>query len=132
MLSRLLLIVSALFLCFLLNSCAGVGLATNFPSPDDVFVTTGDGDIQKPYTPIGQLIYSRTGFRIPIILFGFIPIDDVDPDYELRTAIFNKVKKMGGDGLINMQIAWEPASSGFLGFFAWGGRVFVTGTVIKR
>jgi len=117
----------------MLNSCAGIGLATNFPSPDDIFVTTGDGDIQKPYTPIGQIIYTRTGFRLSFLpLFGLIPIDDVDPDYELRTAIFKKVKSMGGDGLINMQISWEPAHGGILGFGASGGTVFITGTVIKR
>ena len=105
---------------------------TSFPAPDDVFITSGDGDIQKPYTPVGQLIYFKSGYRIPFFLLGLIPIDDVDPDTELKTEVFTKIREMGGDGLINMSISWEPPKSGILGFGASGGMITVYGTVIKR
>jgi len=105
---------------------------TSFPAPDDVFITSGDGDIQKPYTPVGQLIFMKTGWRIPLPLLGLIPIDDVDPDTELKTEVFTKIREMGGDALINMSIQWEPPTSGFLGIGASGGMITVYGTVIKR
>lgn len=130
---KILIIFSFFAFLILINGCGAIGISTNFPSPDDVFITTGDGDIQKPYTPIGQLIYVHQGYRINFLpLFGLIPVDDVDVDYELKTAIFKKVRSMGGDALINMKINWEPPSNGFLGLLANGGYLFVTGTVIKR
>lgn len=106
--------------------------ALRFPSSNDMFVTTGDGDIQKPYTPVGQLIYSRAGMRIPLPLLGMLPLDDVDPDVELRAGILAKVKEMGGDGVINLSTAWTPPSNGWLGLGASGGRITIYGTVIKR
>ncbi len=106
--------------------------ATTFPSPDELFVTTGDGDIQKPYTPVGQLIYMRQGFRIPLPLLGMIPIADVDPDTELRRAIYQEVRRMGGDAVINLKIDWMPPNDGILGLFATGGHITVYGTVINR
>lgn len=105
---------------------------TTFPAPDDVFITSGDGDIQKPYTPVGQLIYMKTGWRIPLPLLGLIPIDDVDPDTELKTEVFTKIREMGGDALINMLIHWQPPTNGILGLGASGGMITVYGTVIKR
>ena len=127
---NLLLIV---FVTLFISSCSVQYFSkTSFPAPDDVFITSGDGDIQKPYTPVGQLIYFKTGFRIPFFLLGLIPIADVDPDKELKTEVFTKIREMGGDALINMSISWQPPKSGFLGFGASGGMITVYGTVIKR
>jgi hypothetical protein len=97
-----------------------------------MFVTTGDGDIQKPYTPIGQLIYGRTGWRIPLPILGLIPVADVDPAVELRDGILAEVKRMGGDGVINLKLDWTPARGGLLGLGATGGNIVIYGTVIKR
>jgi hypothetical protein len=125
--------VTLLIASFLLLSCGSLYNETaTFPPANEIFMTSGDGDIQKPYTPIGQLIYSKVGWRIGVPLLGLIPIADVDPEKELRTAVINEIKKMGGDGLINMAITFEAAKPGLLGFQASGGKIFVTGTIIKR
>jgi len=117
---------------FLLTSCATFKSQTIFPRAEDLFITSGDGDITKPYTPIGQFIFLKTGFRIPLPLFGLIPIKDVDPDEILKTEVYSAIRSMGGNGLINMKIDWRPAKSGFLGLLANGGSVTIYGTVIKR
>lgn len=125
-------ILFILILPALLGSCTKFTSTATFPAADEVFITTGDGDIQKPYTPVGQLIYFHQGFRIPFLLLGYIPIADIDPDMELKTEIYRRVREMGGDALINMAISFNPPKSGFLGFFATGGSITVYGTVIKR
>ena len=116
----------------MLFGCAAIKEKVTFPAADDVYMTTGDGDIQKPYTPIGQLFYWDQGYRMPLPLIGLIPFKDVDPDVALKQDIAKEVKKMGGDGVINLSIDWTPAKNGFLGFMAQGGSVAVYGTVIKR
>ncbi len=103
-----------------------------FPSPDEMFITSGDGNIQKPYTPVGEIIHYKTGFRLPAPLLGMVPLADVDPDQEIRTTVLSKVREMGGDALINMRVNWTPPSNGFLGIGAKGGFIVVTGTAIKR
>jgi hypothetical protein len=114
-----------------LSGCVYKSVST-FPEANQLFITSGDGDIQKPYTPIGQLIYRRDGYRIPLPILGMLPIDDVDPDLLLRTEVFTEVRARGGDGLINMRMDWQPAKPGFLGLFASGGSLIITGTIIKR
>ncbi len=122
-----------LLLTFMLSSCGSVyNEVATFPPADEIFMTSGDGDIQKPYTPIGQLIYSKIGWRIPAPLLGLIPIADVDPEEELRETVIEEIKNKGGDGIINMRIVFESPKSGILGLFAKGGSVYVTGTIIKR
>lgn len=116
----------------LLTGCAAVKEKVTFPAADDVFMTTGDGDIQKPYTPVGQLLYYDQGYRIPAPIIGLIPFKTVDPDVVLKQEIYKEVKKMGGDAVINISIDWMPAKDGFLGFGANGGYIIVYGTVIKR
>lgn len=105
---------------------------TIFPPADQLFITSGDGDIAKPYTPIGQFLYIKAGYRIPIFLLGFIDTWDVDPDEVLKSEVYSKIREMGGDGLINMSISWEPPKTGFFGFGAKGGHIYITGTVINR
>lgn len=118
---------------FLLSGCAATVSKTHFPAASDLFITTGDGDIQKPYTPVGQLFYFRTGFRLAFLpLFGLIQFNDVDPDVELKKAIYKEVRRMGGDGVINLRISWKPPTDGFLGIGAYGGHIAIYGTVIKR
>jgi len=117
-------------------ACSGCGIKymekVKFPSPDDLFITTGDGDIQKPYTPVGQMILVEKGWRIPLPLFGLIPVDDVYPDSVLKEKVYDEVTRMGGDGVINLRISWTPPKNGFLGMFAEGGSLAMYGTVIKR
>lgn len=126
----ILLISGVIVITLFLSSCAPIVSTAHFPSPDEIFITSGDGDIQKPYTPVGELIYMNSGFRVPIPILCMIPIKDVDPDMELREGVYNQVRNMGGDALINMRIGWEPPKNYFL--FATGGNILITGTVIKR
>ncbi|WP_156879180.1 hypothetical protein [Salinimicrobium xinjiangense] len=112
--------------------CGAYNEVTTFPPSDEVFITSGDGDIQKPYTPVGQLIYARSGYRLGLPILGLIPFNDVNPDRELREEVITEIKRQGGDGLINMQITFEAPKNGILGIGAKGGVLFVTGTIIKR
>ena len=112
--------------------CAAKLNTLYFPPSKIVFFTSGDGDIQKPYTPVGQLFYYRAGFRIPFPLLGLLPVNDVNPDTELTTIIAKEVKKMKGNAVINLKIDWSPPSNGFLGFMANGGHIVMSGTVIKQ
>ena len=102
-----------------------------FPGTNDLFVTTGDGDITKPYTPVGQILYMESGFRIPLPLLGMLPLKSVDPDLIIRTKVARQAREMGGNAIINLRIDWEPPKEGFLGIGANGGRIIVYGTVIN-
>ena len=120
------------FSIFLTSCGATYNQVATFPPAEEVFMTSGDGDIKKPYTPVAQLIYLKKGWRIALPLFGMFSIADVNPEKELREAVINEIKNKGGDGLINMKITFEAPSSGILGINAKGGTIFVTGTIIKR
>lgn len=119
-------------LAFLLIGC-GTQYSTSvtFPPPDQLFITTGDGDIQKPYTPVGQIFYIKEGRRIGLPLLGFIRIDDVDPAYEISANVARQARALGGNAIINLQIGWLPPHNGFFGLGASGGRVVIYGTVIE-
>jgi len=127
-------ILCALPLIFILGACApAVHRSTAlFPPSEQIFLTSGDGDIQRPYTPVGQLIYLKQGFRIPLPILGMLSIADIDPDYELRTEVLQEIRRLGGDAMINMEIRWEPPKNGLLGIGASGGHVAIYGTVITR
>jgi len=131
---RIKFVLVGLFVAVVVSGCATSSQVT-FPSSREIFMTTGDGDIQKPYEPLGQLLYYETGFRLGFLpLFGLIPIADVDPDVAIKKGISDKVRAMGGNGVINLYIDWEPPKNRFLllGLFATGGRIKIYGTVIKR
>ena len=130
--AKILLLI--IFPLILLTGCGAYRSAITFPSANDVFITTGDGDIQKPYTPVGELLVMKIGWRIPIPILSLIPVDDAIPEGILQNEIVPKIKKMGGDGLINMTIDWRPPKGGILGFLGLGtgGQVFIRGTEIKR
>ena len=121
-----------LSLTVLFVGCGAYNEVATFPPSDEVFITSGDGNIQKPYTPVGQLIYARTGYRLGLPILGLIPFNDVNPDKELREKVMTEIQKQGGDGLINMVITFEAPKNGFLGLMAKGGTLFITGTIIKR
>lgn len=116
----------------LLVGCGAYNEVATFPPADEVFITSGDGDIQKPYTPVGQLIYARSGYRLGLPIFGLIPFNDVKPDKEIREQVVREIQAKGGDGLINMSLSFEAPKNGILGLGAKGGVLFVTGTIIKR
>jgi hypothetical protein len=128
-----LLIFLTILESYLFSGCAATLETVNFTSPDEIFMTTGDGNIQKPYTPIGALLYYNKGFRLNFIpLLGLIPIKTVYPSLIVKDIVKQEVRKLGGDGVINLQITWEPPSNGFLGIASSGGMLQMTGTVIKR
>ncbi len=106
--------------------------AVTFPSPEEVFITSGDGEITKPYTPVGEFLLIKEGYRIPLPLLGMVDLLAIDPDQVVRTEVAQEIRRMGGDGLINMRIVWDPSDSGLFGLFARGGSLAVTGTVIRR
>lgn len=117
---------------FVLTSCASLR-QVNFPPPEEVFITTGDGDISKPYKPVGHLIYTRRGFRLGFLpLFGLIPFADASAEKAVNEIIAQEARAMGGDAVINLDIKWIPPSDGILGLGANGGALFIQGTVIKR
>jgi hypothetical protein len=108
--------------------------SVSFPDPADIFITSGDGDIQKPYTPVGEFLYVERGFRIPLPLLAFLNVADTDPDLALRENVVREVRAMGGDALINMRMLWTPPRANVLALFgiASGGSIAITGTVIRR
>ncbi len=116
----------------LLTNCASLR-QVNFPPPQEVFITTGDGDITKPYQPVGHLIYTKRGFRLGFLpLFGLIPFGDASAQTAVNDIIAKEARAMGGDAVINLDIKWIPPSDGILGLGANGGALFIQGTVIKR
>jgi hypothetical protein len=117
--TKLLFILSAA--CFILSSCGAFQQTVTFPPAKDIFITSGDGNIQKPYTPIGEFVYADKGFN-----FLFIPVKEVNPDLILRTAVTDKIRQAGGDGMINMRMNYVPKT------FLSAATIVVTGTIIKR
>jgi len=129
---RILFKRSLLSCLFLLAGCASLR-QVNFPPSEEVFITTGDGDITKPYKPVGHLIYTKRGFRLGFLpLIGLIPISDASAENAINEIIAKEARAMGGDAVINLDIKWTPPSDGILGLGANGGAVFIQGTVIKR
>jgi len=128
---RTLLRFSLLGVFLLLSGCASFQ-QVKFPPQDEVFITTGDGDITKPYEPIGQLIYAKKGVRIPLPLIGLIPISDAVAGTAINEIIAKEARAMGGNAVINLDIKWTSPRNGLLGLGADGGAVFIQGTVIKR
>ncbi len=103
-----------------------------FQKSDEIFITTGDGDAVKSYQPIGHLMYTAQGFRIPLPLLGFIPISDAVAGNAINEIIAEKARAMGGDAVIKLEVQWDPPSDGLLGLGAKGGALTINGTVIKR
>ena len=129
-LRRFIGLAGVFIISFGLFSCTTVIKAT-YPAPDDVFITSGDGNISKPYTPIGEFYYKQSGIRLmPLPILSLIPIKNVDPDLILKTSVKEEVRKMGGDALINTKIYFKPPK--FYVLWSTGGYIIIQGTVIKR
>lgn len=126
--------VLILFLFLLTFGCSAYREVILFPPSDNVFITSGDGNIQKPYTPIGEFVYSDVGIRLPLPILGLIPFKNLDPEVTLRTVVTQKIRESGGDGLINMKISFvrDNPSPFTLGMFSKPGYLYITGTIIKR
>ncbi|KLT66903.1 hypothetical protein [Pedobacter sp. BMA] len=115
-----------------LTSCAPYQQLVTFPPAKDVFITSGDGNIQKPYTPIGEFVYAESGYKIGLPLIGLLNIKSVDAEEVLRQRVTTKIKESGGDGLINMKLNYTPSTNGILGLLAKPSTLYITGTIIKR
>lgn len=124
---------SITFTCCALLFCGCATLQRiPFQKSDEIFITTGDGDAVKSYQPIGHLMYTKQGFRLPLPLLGFIPISDAVAGDAINEIVAERARAMGGDAVINLDIKWDPPSDGILGFGAKGGALAINGTVIKR
>ena len=104
-----------------MSSCSALQQTITFPSAKEIFITSGDGNIQKPYTPLGEFLYADNGIKL-----FFIPIKTINPEAILRKVITEKIKEAGGDGLINMRLNFIK------GKFFSPDQLFLTGTIIKR
>lgn len=125
-------LIFAIVVCLTFVGCS-YRSSIEFPPANDLFVTTGDGDIQKPYTPIGQIIYYKASPAIGIPLFNlFVPT--TDPEVEMNTGFMRMVREMGADAVINTSLDWKPPSSFLSRLLGWGhgGKVLIQGTAIKR
>lgn len=89
------LLCSSLLLCLI--GCTAVQTST-IPTGRygrDVFITTGD--IQQPYESLGAVQTTRRG----VLAFGFADPAGTDIDSGFKDLV-EEVRKMGGDGVINV------------------------------
>lgn len=82
----------------LMTGCTTVSVA---PLPAgggarDVFVTTSD--LSVPYESLGLVQVTRKG----VLLFGFADPAGTDLEGGLRESLLPEVRRMGGDGIINV------------------------------
>jgi hypothetical protein len=105
----------------------------SYPSSDELYVTTGDGNFGE-YTPVGQIYFTKTGFRIPLPILGLLPVADVDPSTAVRQEVKRRARRMGGDAVINLRVDWTPPETHWatLGTLSEGGQLIVYGNVIQR
>ena len=82
-----------------LVGCTTVNVAA-VPSAQDsryVFVTTSD--LQEPYQSLGLVQATRKG----VLLFGFADPAGTTLEEGLREALIPEVRRMGGDGIMNVR-----------------------------
>jgi hypothetical protein len=108
-----------------------------YPNPEELYVTLGDGNIERPYQPLGEIVVKKRGL-------GFFGIPIIKPDLErvIKETLLTKAKDMGGDGVINLCVAdlgVTPiyqmhllAAALILPGFVSFPKAEVVGTVIKR
>jgi hypothetical protein len=82
-----------------LTGCTTVNVASLPSSRDarDVFVTTSD--VQVPYQSLGLVQTTRKG----VLLFGFADPAGTNLQDGLREALLPEVRRMGGDGIMNVR-----------------------------
>ena len=134
---KALIFMSLLMVSCLCLSCAH-SLSVKFPGNDFMFLTSGDGEVRKNVEKrtetTAEVIYWKRGFRIPLPIFGLLPINDVNPEQSLRTFVQEAQKNKNADGVINMDIKYIPPSNPILAFFGLGhgGYIYIQGTAIKK
>ena len=82
-----------------LTGCTTVNVA-RLPSAQDtrdVFVTTSD--VQVPYESLGLVQTTRKG----VLLFGFADPAGTSLEAGLRETLLPEVRRMGGDGIMNLR-----------------------------
>ena len=88
------------FLCLMgLTGCTTVNVAA-LPSARDtreVFVTTSD--VTQPYQSLGLVQTTRKG----VLLFGFADPAGTELAEGLRESLIPEVRRMGGDGIMNVR-----------------------------
>ncbi|ATB42230.1 hypothetical protein CYFUS_007708 [Cystobacter fuscus] len=82
-----------------LTGCTTVNVASLPSSRDtrDVFVTTSD--VQVPYQSLGLVQATRKG----VLLFGFADPAGTSLEDGLRDALLPEVRRMSGDGIMNVR-----------------------------
>ena len=88
-----------LLLLMALAGCTSVNVA-RVPSVGDrrdVFVTTGD--VKGPYESLGVVQTTRRG----VLLFGFADPAGTDLEAGLRESLLPEVRRLGGDGIMNLR-----------------------------
>ena len=82
-----------------LVGCTTVNVAVVPSAQDsrDVFVTTSD--LQEPYQSLGLVQATRKG----VLLFGFADPAGTTLEEGLREALIPEVRRMGGDGIMNVR-----------------------------
>jgi hypothetical protein len=86
-------------LCWGLVGCTTVNVAAVPSAHDarDVFVTTSD--VQEPYQSLGLVQVTRKG----VLLFGFADPARTTLEEGLRETLLPEVRRMGGDGIMNVR-----------------------------
>jgi len=126
-------LTAALTLLFLTMGCGSTTTITselNYPSPDELYMTSGDGNLDE-YEPVGQLSYTKIGYPgigLPIICgFGLFRKEVSQPGQLLQNEVKERAQRMGGDAVLNLDVSYRPPTNA-CGF---AGRVSVSGEVVK-
>lgn len=88
-----------LLMLMVLTGCTSVNVA-RVPSMGDrrdVFVSTGD--VKGPYQSLGVVQTTRRG----VLLFGFADLAGTDLEAGLRESLIPEVRRLGGDGIMNVR-----------------------------
>ncbi|KFA90016.1 hypothetical protein [Archangium violaceum] len=88
-----------LLLLMALAGCTSVNVARvpSIHDQRDVFVSTGD--VKGPYQSLGVVQTTRRG----VLLFGFADPAGTDLEAGLRESLLPEVRRMGGDGIMNVR-----------------------------
>ncbi len=88
-----------LLMLMALAGCTSVDVARVASIRDrrDVFVTSGD--VKGPYESLGVVQTTRRG----VLFFGFADPAGTDLEAGLRESLLPEVRRMGGDGIMNLR-----------------------------
>ncbi|HEX5751973.1 MAG TPA: hypothetical protein VFZ09_37475 [Archangium sp.] len=88
-----------LLLLMALAGCTSVNVAQvpSIRDRRDVFVSTGD--VKGPYQSLGVVQTTRRG----VLLFGFADPAGTDLESGLRESLLPEVRRLGGDGIMNVR-----------------------------